>query len=79
MYFNFWIITNLLNFLLHYVTCSYCMYFDIFVCTYAYCTLRGRIKDKNSMLSAIKCEVCCIKHSMVVNITVATVTLISVQ
>lgn len=28
-----------------------------------YCTLCERIKDKNSILSAIKCQVCCIKNT----------------
>ena len=28
-----------------------------------YCTLRGRIKDKNSTLYAIKCQVCCIENT----------------
>ena len=28
-----------------------------------YCILRGRIKDRNSTLSAIKFQVCCIKNT----------------
>ena len=28
-----------------------------------YCTLRGRIKNKNSTLSAIKFQVCCIRNT----------------
>ena len=28
-----------------------------------YCTLRGRIKDKNSTLYAIKCQVRCIENT----------------
>ena len=32
-------------------------------CNAIYCLLRGRIKDKNSTVSAIECQVCSIENT----------------